>query len=190
MNIRSISFLVLIGSNIGVAIENIAIESDRQGFEILQQEQPISQSYNPSRDKTKTPTSPDVIEHSPRLFGGRNFLRKCIYFGKNENGKPCYQRIWQHESNPEFSNVKLIIYRKANWFRSERFEYIGTYGNESARNKLICSIGSWLGSWFREGKGGLWCPEQNVFIGGTKHKNVCKKYARYIKQQSKPHKIK
>jgi len=128
-------------------------------------------------DETKTPTSPDIIEHTPTLTylvrGGQRFHNKRIYFPGVG-----YERIRHLWSYPEFRKVKLIIYHKANWFRSESFEYIGTFGNESARKKLRRSIGNWFG----KSNGCLWCPEQNVFIGGTRDKNMCKKYAEYIQQ--------
>jgi hypothetical protein len=137
----------------------------------------VSCNYIPS-DKTKTPTSPDVIENTPTMTyvmkGGKRFDNKRIYFDGH------YNRIRWHSNNPQFKNVELVIYHKANWFRSESFEYIGTFDNEFARKKLIRSMGSWFGN----GNGGLWCPEQNIFIGGTRDMNMCEKYAQSISKNT------
>jgi hypothetical protein len=160
MNIKNILL-------IGAILINIGVSCERQ----------------PS-DETKTSSSPDIIEHTPTLTylarGGKRFHNKRIYFPGAG-----YERIGHLQKYLELGHVELIIYHKANWFRSESFEYIGTYGNESARKKLIRSIGNWFG----EGNGGLWCPEQNVFIGGTRDKNICKKYAEYMKQEEQASKF-
>ena len=143
-------------------------------------------------DVNKTPTTPDTIYHYVNPASARNFYRKRIFFGTDQSGKPCYKRIREHaKDNPEFGNVGLVIFHQEAWHKlrfSDSFEMVGTYADESARNKLIDSMsGFWI---LTQGKGGVWCPEQNVFIGGTRDKNICDRFAEYLKQSETSKKIK
>jgi hypothetical protein len=145
-------------------------------------------------DKTKTPTSPDIIEHEWNfLIGGHFFEDKRIYFGVDESGKPCYLRIRQHTANnPEFGKVKAVIYHEPGKFSEETFENVGpVVQNGRFNRRLENSIGA---GWFSsESKGGLWCPAQNVFIGGTRDtgkptsdgtpiRNMCQEYEQSLQR--------
>ena len=144
-------------------------------------------------NETKTPTSPDIIEHESHfLVGGHLFEDKRIYFGVDESGKPCYQRIRQHAANnPEFGKIKAVIYHKSGKF-GETFENVGpVMQNGRFNRRLVNSIGAGLFS--SESKGGLWCPEQNVFIGGTRGtggqtfdgaltRNMCQEYEQFLQR--------
>ena len=142
---------------------------------------------NNPKDKTKTPASPDIIEHGGNaLKGGRNFYRKRIYFGNDESGNPCYQTIWVHaHNNPAFNNVKLVIFHKASMLKlrsKDSFEIIGTYADKTTREQLIKSIAA---------NGGVWCPEQNALIGNTRDTCIGDKFTEFIqKPTSQSKKIK
>lgn len=132
----------------------------------------LARHLDEPRDKTKTPTTPDIIEHQPNIKGpDRRFERKRIYFGKDQNNKPCYLPIWQHaQNNPDFANVRLFILENPK-FKSPRanhynFTYLGTYAEKDQLPQLRKSISR---------AGGLWCPEQKAFLGGTRDGSLCEK---------------
>lgn len=130
------------------------------------------------RDKAKTPTSPDIIEHGGNMLkGGRNFYRKRIYFGNDKLGNPCYQSIREHEqNNPDFNNIKLVIFHEASMLKlrsEDSFEIIGTYSDEAALKKLLKSIAA---------NGGVWCPEQNALIGNTRDTCMCDRFAEFTQR--------
>ncbi len=136
-------------------------------------------------DPNKTPTDPDIIEHYRDLVFGQNFYRKRIFFGTDESGKPCYKRIMEHEqNNPKFGDVDLVIFHKAAWHKlrfSDSFEVAGIYVDEDARHKTIQSMaGSWL---FGKGEGGVWDPQRNTIFGGTRDKEIGKKFDEYMERQ-------
>jgi len=144
------------------------------------------------RDKTKTPTSPDIIEHGGSdIKVGRNFYFKRIYFGTLDSGEPHYNQIWEHMFDPYFNNVRLVIFKKASFLSyllsyipglninaDDSFEAIGTYGNKIARSQLLYTIAK---------NGGLWCPnqdnpEEGFFIGGTRDKCMCDMFKEFEQQ--------
>jgi hypothetical protein len=135
-------------------------------------------------DPTKTPTSADVID------ADRALERKGIYYGKDSSGKPSYQRIWQHaKNNPEFGNVRLVIFHKAsswNPWSKDSFEVIGKYSDEAAQTKLKKSIYS---TFFFKGNGGIWDPQQNTIFGGTQNKNIGQIFTEYMKQPEQASKL-
>lgn len=146
----------------------------------------------------ETPTSSKQVRHdqerSPRGDLKRrpyNIEEARIYFGKDENGNPCYQSVGEHfEKNPEFQKVELVLYQPG-WF-SESFENIGTMADKNAQEKLKDSMSDMDGYllWKRK-KCGVWCPIQNVFIGGagdtgktysdgTTTRDMCEVYAQFL----------
>jgi len=152
----------------------------------------------------ETPTTPKTLRHdkerSPRGDLKRrpyNIEEARIYFGTDEEGKPCYQSVGEHfENNPKFHEVGLVLYQPG-WF-SETFENIGTMADENAQTKLKDTMSDMSGYLLWKHKNhGAWCPEQNVFIGGTGDvgktdsngkatRNMCEVYAQFLeaKQQA------
>jgi len=189
MNTKNILYaLITIASTTNLyTLENI--ELPRQLSE--KQQQRLIDKSKP-RDTTKTPTSPDIIEHDGNeLKGGRKFHRKRIYFGTLDSGEHHYATIYEHSQNPNFNNIRLVILKKASFFSSllsyvpflnisadDYFEVIGTYGDKIARSQLIYNIAK---------NGGLWCPNQenpieSFFIGGTREKCMCDLFKEFEQQ--------
>jgi len=189
MNIKTIFYvLIAIASTVNIYSSQTNGQSPHRPLsaeEWRRLEQDFMDRSKP-RDKTKTPTSSDVIEHDGgnMKFGGSNFYRKRIYFGTLESGEPHYARIWEHERNPDFNKVPLIVRKKAsiisrllsyisflNINTDDYFEFVGTFGDEAARRQLINSIPV---------NGGLWCPDpkdptKGFFVGGTREMGACDK---------------
>jgi hypothetical protein len=143
-------------------------------------------------DSTKTPTSPDIIEHQPNIKGpDRSFHRKRIYFGTDKEGNPCYRSLYEHEkNNPEFSNVNLVLFHEAAWYKlrfQDSFEEIGIYGDKEVRNRLRSAIAA---------NGGVWCPELNTIIGGSREigktpgeQCICERFTEFLNQPEQPSKF-
>ncbi|HLC06883.1 MAG TPA: hypothetical protein VJJ26_01720 [Candidatus Babeliales bacterium] len=217
MNIKNLSFVAVVLTGLIVNTAFISAESNNNTRQLrpeLLAELRRQQAEEGPRDKTKTPTTPSIIFHDKDqtrrgdLKGRpRNMYNARIYYGTDEDNKPCYRMISEHaENNPEFSKVGLVIYHEAGWFSPETFENIGTVANEDAREKLLDSISDMEGMlWWKHAKGGLWCPAQNAeetgfFIGGTREagrKNpdgtkgrcMCDVYAEFLKQEPVPSKL-
>ncbi len=138
----------------------------------------LERNSNQPQNPEKTPTTPDIIEHQPNMFKGRQriFGRKRIYFGTDQSGNPCYATIWQHaKDNPAFGDVRLVIFQgnsKLAKFVNE-FRVIGTYADETKHHQLKNSIAK---------HGGVWCPEQNAIIAGTRDKNICTIFTEFEKE--------
>lgn len=109
-----------------------------------------------------------------------SFNRHPIYFGKTAEGHPYCASIENHENNPDFDKVKLAIYQGNSIFFNP-FRIIGTYSDKNKRQQLKDRI--------TQG-GGLWCPEQNTFIGGTRDKSMCNAFAAFEKNMQKPSTLK
>lgn len=177
---KNLSLRLIIAASI---ITNSMCYSDNQEHNLnaLNEEQlhAFFERYGIRPQAEKTPTSPDTIEHQPVIFKGRQriFWRKRIYFGRDAEGKPCYGSINQHEqNNPDFGNVEIVLFHEKAPYKlrfQDSFEKVGTWNDKKAENKLVSATAR---------SGGLWCPEQNVFIGGTRDICMCDRYAEYIKQ--------
>ena len=131
------------------------------------------------QDPDKTPTTPDIIEHQPSMFKGRQqfFERKRIYFGTDQSGKACYASIQEHaKKNSAFGTIKLVIFQGNSKLKFvSPFKIIGTYSDINKHQPLKNSIKEY---------GGVWCPEQNAIIAGTRDKNICKAFAEFEKGHS------
>ena len=188
--------MIATATMIGITTQSKAAEQNSQdtGFIHRHSERMRRRADGLPGDETKTPTSPDIVEHQRHfIVGGHLFPDKRIYFGVDESGNPCYLRIRQHAANnPEFAKVQAVIYHEAGKFSGETFENVGPVVQPDGRfnRRLVNSIGA---GWFSEGKGGVWCPAQNVFIGGTRGtgrpnfdgiptRNMCDEYQQFLQR--------
>ncbi len=180
---------ITILTNICMRAEESNTTDNAANNDILQltfQEQMIRRAQGLPSDPNKTPTDPDVVENHWDLFGfGPNFYRKRIFF-PDKDGKPSYKRIWEHEDNPEFENVTLAVYHES-YKGPDTIEIIGTYADKKARAKLIRSM---TNGFFSDAKGGVWFPEHNTFVGGTRDKNICAMLALHLAQPQRHSKFK
>ena len=106
----------------------------------------------------------------------RVFNRHPIYFGKTSEGYHYCAPIEKHEKNPDFGKVTLAIFQGHSLF-FHPFKIIGTYSDKNKRQQLKNRITQ---------DGGLWCPEQNAFVGGTRDKSMCNAFAEFEKEYRKP----
>lgn len=177
MNIKTMFYVLIVVAN---AVNLYSSQSNRQSPQRQLTPEELERLFDRSRprDKNKTPTSPDIIEHDGGIFGGilggQNFYRKRIYY--SDKNEPRYARIYEHMKNPKFNDVKIIIRQKVSYFTlflsyipfldvntNDYFEYVGNFWDEGAQRKLIKSI-------IRNG--GVWCPDFG-FVGGTRETGVC-----------------
>lgn len=207
MNIQNAILIAAITISVGNALV-IADESQENRDQNLTPKEIAEIAYQERlrRRAEGLPSNPNETPTSPRHDkegGPRGDLKRRpykmeeagIWFGTDESGKPCYQTIAKHfEKNPKFRQVGLVIYQSG-WF-SEAFETIGTVADENAREQLSDVISDYDGMLlWKHKKNGVWCPLQNVFIGGTgdigktysdgkKTRNMCEVYARFLEAKT------
>lgn len=154
-------------------------------------------NYDQPKDLSKTPKSPDVILHDKdqKKRGGDLKRRpytmedKRIYFDVDKEGKPSYRTIREHFlHNPKFGQIPLIILHQAAWynpFDSDSFESIGVFSDPEALEKFKDNVSASARTdlFSFTTKDGIWCPEQNVMIAGTRDAKSCDRFAQYLQEQ-------
>lgn len=190
--------------------EEIRTQLRERGISLEEQNRLIRRLRQLPRNSDETPETPKVILHdkNQNRIGGdlkgrpKNIENARIFFGTDKSGEPCYQSIAKHlENNPDFGDIKLIIYHEASWFpfSSDSFEYIGTVSDENAREKLIAAMTEQEsgilfrlknGLFARAEKDGVWCPAQKnknqeaFFVGRTHDTSTCNRYAEFTKENN------
>lgn len=129
--------------------------------------------------------SPTILEHHEHTYiPGRKISieENIIYFETDASGKPSYKKISAHEKdNPHFSTIRLIAYHAAFWpFYDEYFENIGTYGDHKQLTLFKAHMSN-IENWHA---GGVWCPQLNTMIGGTKDTAACDRFSAYMTKQT------
>lgn len=152
----------------------------------------LTQAYTKTTEQSQQnatkPKQPVVLEHSEHVIISlrkKNLEDNVIYFGVDASGRPCRKKILEHaKNNPDFGAIKLISFHPAYWFfysYDESFNDIGTYSNEEHLALLKGNMSNSI-DW---DAGGVWCPEINTMIGGTKDTAVCDRFVEYMKTKNK-----
>jgi hypothetical protein len=161
--------------------------AQNEALETAHQERLNRRAQGLPTNPDETPISAKIIYHdSDVIIKGRRYdIEKARVWFTDEYSHPCYRTVAEHfEKNPDFQDVDLVLYKKG-WI-ADSFEKMGTVADENARKQFKAVLAEREG-WLLPGdkRGGLWCPLENVFIGGTRDVTVCEAYARCLTKEQK-----
>jgi len=194
-------FIATIASTLLSFSSVLTIEPEERQSQLRREEEQLQfiRRLQRPRNPHETPETPKVMLHDKNQsrWRPRDIMKARIFFDTHESGEPCYRRISEHlDNNPDFGNVKLIIYHE----KSDSFEYIGIISDYNAREKFEDSMTKPQSGIFanfkhkifgtRLEKDGVWCPAQKnknqeaFFVAGINDTSVCNRYAEFTKENN------